>query len=87
MKEMHIVSFNSTHHAIRTDKLLNEIGIQSMTLPTPREITASCGISIRFLQQDIDKVNKILDENKIEYRGMFSIKRLEDGTKEVKQID
>ena len=49
MNEMYIVSFNSTHHAIRLGKLLEEATIRATTLPTPREITASCGISIRFL--------------------------------------
>ena len=49
MNEMYIVSFNSTHHAIRLDKLLTEASVRATTLPTPREITASCGISIRFL--------------------------------------
>lgn len=87
MNEMYIVSFNSTHHAIRTDKILSQLGVTSTTLPTPREITASCGISIRFLFNDIEKVNKILKENDIEYKGIFKITRLEDGKKEVNQID
>lgn len=87
MKEMYIVSFNSTHHAIRTDKLIGENNIKAVTLPTPREITASCGISIRFNYEDIDKIKNILTENNIEYRGIYKIKKLEDGLKEVKQID
>ncbi len=87
MNEMYIVSFNSTHHAIKTDKILSQSGVTSTTLPTPREITASCGISIRFLFNNIEKVNKILKENDIEYKGIFKITRLEDGKREVNQID
>ena len=41
MNEMYIVSFNSTHHAIRLDKLLGESSVRATTLPTPREITPS----------------------------------------------
>ena len=78
MNEMYIVSFNSTHHAIRTDKMLSESGVTSTTLPTPREITASCGISIRFLYNDIEKVSQILKENNVEFKGIFKITRLED---------
>ena len=59
MNEMYIVSFNSTHHAIRLDKLLSEASVRATTLPTPREITASCGISIRILYDDINKVIKV----------------------------
>ena len=87
MNEMYIVSFNSTHHAIRLDKTLRESGIRATTLPTPREITASCGISIRFLYEDIESVKKILNENSIEYKGIYRIKRLENGTKQVESID
>ena len=36
MNEMYIVSFNSTHHAIRLDKLLGEASVRATTLPTPR---------------------------------------------------
>ena len=33
MNEMYIVSFNSTHHAIRLDKLLGEASVRATTLP------------------------------------------------------
>lgn len=86
MQEMYIVSFNSTHHAIRTDKLISEQNIKAVTLPTPREITASCGISIRFNYCDLEKIESILEDNKVEYRGIYNIKKLEDGSKEVIEI-
>ena len=82
MNEMYIVSFNSTHHAIRLDKLLGEASVRATTLPT-----ASCGISIRFLYEDIEKVKNTLVENNIEYKGIYKITRLENGTKEVENID
>ncbi|MGL5316011.1 MAG: DUF3343 domain-containing protein [Peptostreptococcaceae bacterium] len=86
MNEMYIVSFNSTHHAIRTDKLFGENSIKSTTLPTPREITASCGISIRFLHNDLDNVNSVLKDNNIEFKGIYHIKKIENGQKEVNKI-
>lgn len=86
MNEMYIVSFNSTHHAIRSDKLFGENKITSTTLPTPREITASCGISIRFLYNDIENIKEILELNKIEYKGIYRINKLEDGKKEANKI-
>ena len=86
MNEMYIVSFNSTSYAIRLDKLLNEASVKATTLPTPREITASCGISIRFLYEDIESVKNILTQNNIECKGIYKITRLENGTKEVENI-
>ena len=87
MNEMYIVSFNSTQYAMRADKLIRENNITSTTLPTPREITASCGISIRFLKEDLDKVSSILKDNSVEFKGIYHIKRLENGQKEVNKID
>ena len=87
MNEMYIVSFNSTQYAMRADKLIRENNITSTTLPTPREITASCGISIRFLNDDLDKVSSILKDNSVEFKGIYHIKRLENGQKEVNKID
>ncbi|MDB8794018.1 DUF3343 domain-containing protein [Romboutsia sp. 1001216sp1] len=86
MNEMYIVSFNSTHHAIRTEKLLKEKEIVCTTLPTPREITASCGISIRFLYNDIEKVKETLRESDVEYKGIYKIAKLENGKKEATEI-
>lgn len=86
MNEMYIVAFNSTHHAIRTDKLLNENNIKVTTLPTPREISSSCGISVRFLKDDIDKIEDIIESNEILYNGIFKIERLEGGRKEVTKL-
>ena len=87
MNEMYIVSFNSTQYAMRADKLIRENNITSTTLPTPREITASCGISIRFLKEDLEKVSSILKDNSVEFKGLYHIKRLENGQKEVNKID
>jgi len=87
MNEMYVVSFNSTHHAIRTDKILSENNISSRTLPTPREITASCGISIRFLKEDLEKISKTLKENNIEYKGIYKISKTNSGQKEVLEIN
>ena len=40
----------------------------------------------RFLYEDIEKVKNILTENNIEYKGIYKIARLENGTKEVENI-
>lgn len=87
MNQMYIVSFNSTHHAIRSEKLFGEKGLKVMALPTPREITASCGISIKFSFEDIEKIKTILIENNVDIKGIYCISKLEDGSKEAKKLD
>ena len=87
MSEMYIVSFNSTHQAIKCDKIFGKNEMDYAVLPTPREITQSCGISIKFSIEKIDNIKKIIDENQIEYKGIYKILKLENGKKQVEQID
>lgn len=86
MNEMYIVSFNSTHQAIKCDKTFEKNNMNCTVLPTPREITQSCGISIKFSIVDIDDVKKIMNENQIEYKGIYKIIKLESGKKQVEEI-
>ena len=56
MNEMYIISFNSTHQAIKCDKAFGKNEIDYTVLPTPREISQSCGMSIRFGLEDIPQL-------------------------------
>lgn len=74
-----VISFNSTHHAIKSEKRLKEEGIDLRMIPTPREITASCGLSIKFQKDDIDKVKNIMknlvEGEDISIKGIFRVIR------------
>jgi hypothetical protein len=87
MNDMYIVSFDSTHHAIRSEKIFIENNIKVSTLPTPREISSSCGISIRFSEDNIKSIKRLLENNEILYNGIFNVKRLDNGKKEIRKID
>ena len=87
MNDFYVVSFNSTHHAIRTEKLLESEGLKIMTLPAPREIAASCGLSIKFDYDDLDRINVIMTDNSLERRGIFHIVKNEDGSREAIKIE
>jgi hypothetical protein len=43
-----IIAFVNTHAAIGTQKALETAGLQAHIMPTPREITAGCSLSLRF---------------------------------------
>ena len=46
MEEYYLLTFESTHAAISTEKLLKPADVRIM--PVPRFLSASCGISIRI---------------------------------------
>lgn len=67
-----LVVFDSVHHAIRAEHFLQQAGVAVELIPTPREITASCGQSVAFNETDIEIVRRILDQEKILFRGVYS---------------
>ncbi len=55
-----IIVFDSTHKALETEERLEQFNVNIM--PTPREISASCGISIRIDMKYYDDVKSILKD-------------------------
>ena len=61
MDEYYLLTFESTHAAISTEKLLKPAGVTIM--PVPRFISASCGISVRIRPDKKEQVEEIFREN------------------------
>lgn len=71
MQNFYLIAFDSTQQAIRTEMLLEYADIEIDTLPTPKQVTAGCALSIAFPQQDISEVLTIIVEERVEIRGIF----------------
>lgn len=61
MEEYYLYTFESTHAAIATDKLLKPAG--AVVMPVPRFISSSCGISVRITPEKHEEAEKIFAEN------------------------
>lgn len=59
MKEYDLFTFDSTHYAIRAQKLLE--GFSVVVMPTLREISASCGMSLRIPPEQAKEAAQILE--------------------------
>lgn len=64
-----ILNFDSTHHALKSEKLLNNIGIKFDIIPTPKEISSDCGIAIRIKPQLYDErnISSLFEKNNITF--------------------
>lgn len=47
-EEYHVILFDSVHHALRSEKILKEMGIPHKLIPVPRHISSDCGVCLRF---------------------------------------
>jgi len=66
-----LMAFDSTQQALRAEMLLEYADIEIDILPTPKEITAGCAISIEFPDEDLQKVVSIIQSESVEIRGIF----------------
>ncbi len=80
-----VVVFESTHFALGAEKILQEKGYSYDIIPTPREITASCGLSIRFDQHLLEEMKNLVSLKEISIKGIFQLLKL-DGEKKVQRI-
>ncbi|SHE87520.1 DUF3343 domain-containing protein [Clostridium fallax] len=67
----YIIVFKNTHDAIQAEKILKEQGESIMVMPTPTCITKSCGISIRFNEGILSKVENLIKEEKIVTKNIY----------------
>lgn len=71
-----LIAFNSTSSAIRAEKELKLNDIEVKVLPVPREITASCGLSIRIKTEDLEKAMSTLKEENIDVAGYYNVSKI-----------
>ena len=65
------IVFPSTHEAIRAEKILQNHGAIFTIVPTPRSITTSCGISVRFDPAEEKVFRHIMDEHEVQTDGIY----------------
>ncbi|WP_438445177.1 DUF3343 domain-containing protein [Gorillibacterium sp. sgz5001074] len=71
MSGMMLIAFDSTQQALRAEMLLEYGEIEIDTRPTPKEITAGCALSIEFPADQLEKVQWIIREERVEVKGIY----------------
>ena len=64
-----VLIFESTHKVLKAEKLMIASGVKFDIIPTPKEFSSDCGMSIRINPDVVDwlKISRILEENGINY--------------------
>ena len=74
MKENHsVVIFYSTSAAIRAESLTEKENLKIKLIPVPRHLSSDCGICLLFNNEDKWKIEKILQDGKVEYKIIYKI--------------
>lgn len=67
------ILFHTTSAAMRAEKLLISAALNIKLIPTPREFSSDCSLAIRFLWQDKDRVDSLIESNRIETVGIYPL--------------
>lgn len=73
---MYLISLKSTHHAMMMEHLTKENNIASITIPTPRAVTKSCGMSIKIQEEiELQRLIDLVEANKLNVIGIFKVEQ------------
>lgn len=82
MAKYYIATFYNTQGAIKAESMLRKENIRITVMPTPSHINRSCGISLRFQQEELEKIIELIMEGRLEVKAIYAKK--DEGYSEVK---
>lgn len=65
-----VITFPSTHYALKAEKVLEEAGFTTELIPVPRELSSSCGLALPILEEEEDRAVEILRKNQVQTEGI-----------------
>lgn len=74
-----VVTFASTSGALKGEKVMKAANREFVIMPTPREVSTSCGLSLKIKPEDIEESCQVLREGKVDMAGVYHLTR--DGSK------
>ena len=78
-----VVTFPTTSQALKGEKAMKEREFMFVMMPTPREVSTSCGLAMKLIPGDVEECCETLKSFGVEIAGVFritkqgSIKRVE----------
>jgi Fe-S oxidoreductase len=73
VNEYGVVLLHSTSAALRSEKVLQQAGLEIRLIPVPRELSSNCGIAVRFAWPDRERVAQALAEARVEPEGIHPL--------------
>lgn len=85
MEEYYFITFDTTTYAMQAEDYLKKNNFSVTIIPTPREVTRSCGLSIKINSEAAEEVKYIIKQEKIKAKALYHLRK-ENGTKNIDKI-
>jgi len=69
----YLITFENTHQAISSEQALQNCGFPVRIIPVPTELTANCGLAIRFDENFFPSIYQVL--NSINYASLYKVSK------------
>lgn len=76
-KNFCLIVFKSTHHAMAAEKTVIKAKVEHIVVPTPKSITASCGLALKIWAKDVLSTTALLKDQGIGTFQSYEIKENE----------
>ncbi len=72
-REYGVVLFHTNSAALRAEKILLQHGFLIKMIPTPREFSSDCGVSLRFEWGEEARVRRLLESARVEIGSLHRV--------------
>ncbi|MGI5880375.1 MAG: DUF3343 domain-containing protein [Syntrophomonadaceae bacterium] len=70
-----VFTFISTSHALKAEQLLKEINAEFIIMPTLREISSSCGLSVKLASENHSNYYQYLIDHNVDIDGAYNVEK------------
>ncbi|HWQ75163.1 MAG TPA: DUF3343 domain-containing protein [Syntrophomonas sp.] len=79
IEEFCLFTFASTSAALKAESVLKAQSFEHIMIPTLREISSSCGLSVKIRPEDLESCRQILADHRIKIEKCYYVRK--DGGK------
>jgi hypothetical protein len=73
MEDFCVVTFHSTHLALKFERTAKDMGLDIRLIPVPRQISSSCGLAGKIGENQVEAVIKMCRKNDIEFEHIYKV--------------
>lgn len=72
-----VLTFPSSHYALKAEKICKDAGIKAVLIPLPREISADCGVALIMRPEVCQNAEDLLGQAGVSINGIHHLMRKE----------
>ncbi|MHC4184005.1 MAG: DUF3343 domain-containing protein [Planctomycetota bacterium] len=68
-----VVTFHSTHYALKSERVLKKAKYNIKLVPVPRQFSSNCGLALQFECDRTDEFMDLFKKNRVEIEALHKM--------------